>query len=227
MGKRDNETWVTELKGKRGRYMLEIAFQDLGDALLPPIRWYLSQHLANSPNLDNGSYQELDQLAQDIAQESLVKIWRRGLNSYAWKASFLTYAKVIALNQARQELRQMRRRRIERWPSSNDDETDREDDEKLSIDELVVTELPIEKRVMLQEAIQCIDHILAKRCPPREREAFLKKYRDGLKSKEIAQLMGTTERAVNLLTFSARERLRDGLEEEGYTLTTLLDILNG
>ena len=69
-------------------------------------------------------------------------------------------------------------------------------------------------------------YILVGRCSHREREAFVRKYLDGLRSKEIARLMGITDRAVNLLTFNARRKLREGLEEVGYTLETVLGILD-
>jgi len=225
---RDDETWVAELKGQRGKQGQEAAFQDLGNTLLSLIRWYLSNCPVLPPSLDNVSVRELDRLAQDIVQESLVSIWQRGLDSFRGDARFLTYAKAIAINQARQKLRQMWRHGEEPWPLLNADGTD-EDNEILSIavrSKMVMAELPPEKQVMLRDVAQFIDRILAGRCSLREREAFVRKYLDGLKSKEIAPLMDTTDRAVNLLTFNARQKLRQGLEEEGYTLATLLDILN-
>jgi len=106
---------------------------------------------------------------------------------------------------------------------------DKEDDKSCSIAvrlKMVVAELPPERRVMLSEILQCVDRILTERCSPREREAFVSKYLDDLRSREIAQLMSTTDRAVNLLTFNARHKLRQGLEQEGYTLETILAILD-
>lgn len=225
---RDDETWVAELKGQRGKQRQEQAFQDLGDALLPLVRWRLSNSAVLPPGLTHPS--DLDQLARDILQDSLVHIWQKGLKLFRGEARFLTYAIAIAINQAGQELRQRRRRREEPRPSFNGDRVDEEDNERLSTairSKMVAAELPPEKQVMLGEVFQCIDYILTERCSPREREAFVRKYLDGLTSKEIAQLMGTTDRAVNLLTFNARQELRQGLEEEGYTLATLLAILDG
>lgn len=71
-----------------------------------------------------------------------------------------------------------------------------------------------------------MNRILTGWCTLREREAFVRKYLDNLRSKEIAQLMNTTDQAVNMLTFSARKKLREGLEDEGYTLATLLHVLD-
>lgn len=226
---RDDETWVAELKGQRGKQRQEQAFQDLGDALLPLMRWYLSNCAELPPSLAHSSNHDLGQLAHDIVQESLVHIWQKGLDLYRGDARFLTFAKKIAINQARQKLRQLWRCREELWPSF-DSNGMIEEDERLSIairSKMVATELPPEKQVMLGEVFQCMDYILTERCSPREREAFVRKYLDGLTSKEIAQLMGTTDRAVNLLTFNARQKLRQGLEEEGYTLEMLLAILDG
>jgi RNA polymerase sigma factor (sigma-70 family) len=226
---RDDETWVAELKGQRGKQRQEEAFQDLGNVLLALVRWYLSNSGVLSPRLARGSYHDLDQLAQDIVQDSLVRIWRKGLELYRREAKFLTFAKAVAINQARQKLRQLRRRGEEPWPSFDDDGMDTADDERLSIavrSEMVMTELPPEQRVMLREVLQCMDRVLTDWCSAREREAFVRKYLDGLSSKKIAQLMGTTEGAVNLLTFNARQKLRQGLEEERYTLAALLDILD-
>ena len=227
---RDNETWVAELKGQRGKQRQEAAFQDLGSALFPLMRWYLSNRAELPLSLAHSTNHDLGQLAHDIVQESLAQIWQKGLKLFRGDASFLTFAKKIAINQARQKLRQMWRRREEPWPSFSDDGMDEDDYERFSIavrSKMVVAELPPEKQVILGEVVQCIDHILTERCSPREREAFVRKYLDGFKSKEIAQLMGTTDRAVNLLTFNARQKLRQGLEEEGYTLETLLAVLDG
>ena len=223
---RDNETWIAELKGQRGKQRQKAAFQDLGNTLLPLMRWYLS----NRPFFSTGrSYHDLDQLAQDIVQDSLVCIWQKGLELFRGEARFLTFAKAIAFNEARQKLRQMRRRGEKPWSSFEDRGIEEGDSQDLSIairSKMVVAELPPEKRLMLREVVQCVDHILVGRCSRREREAFVRKYLDGLRSKEIARLMGTTDRAVNLLTFNARRKLREELEEEGYTLETVLDILD-
>lgn len=223
---RDDETWIEELKGQKGKQRQETAFQNLGNVLLPLIRWYLS----NRPALPPGqTHDNLDQLAQDIVQESLVSIWEKGLDSYRGEAKFITYAKAIAFNQARQKLRQMWRRKEVPLPSFDGEVAEEGNDERVSIAMhlgMITIELSPEKRIMLQEVLRCMDHTLTRRCTLREREAFVSKYLDALKSKEIAQLMDTTDRAVNLLTFNARHKLRQGLEEEGYTLLTLLHILN-
>ena len=227
---RDDDTWIAELEGRRGKQRQTEAFHDLGNGLLALVRWYLSDSAALPPGLAHGSYQDLDQLAQDIVQESLVRIWQKGLDLYRGDARFPTFAKAIAINQARQRLRQLWRRREEPRPSFDGNRVDEEREERLSIavrSKLVLAELPPEKRVMLREAIRCIDRLLVERCSPREREAFVSKYLDGLRSKEIAWSMDTTDRAVNLLTFNARRKLRQGLEEGGYTLATLMDILGG
>jgi len=226
---RDDETWIAELKGQRGKRAQEAALQDLGNGLLPLIRWYLSARPALPPGLSHGSYHDLDQLAQDIVQDSLVCLWQKGVDRYRGEAKFLTFAKMVAIYQARQKLRQMRRRREEPGLGFDADGTDEEGDSGFSLStrlKAVMKELPPEKRVMLREVGRSLDRILAGRCSAREREAFVKKYVHGFTSKEIAQSMGTTDRAVNLLTFNARRKLRQVLEEEGYTLEMLLDILD-
>jgi RNA polymerase sigma factor (sigma-70 family) len=226
---RDNDAWVTELKGQRGKQLQEKAFQDLGNALLSPVRWYLTNRSALPPGLSHGSFHDLDQLAQDIVQESLVSIWEKGLDSYRGEAKFITYAKAIAFNQARQKLRQMWRRKEVPLPPFDGEVAEEGNDERVSIAMhlgRITIELSPEKRIMLQEALRCMNRILTGWCTLREREAFVSKYLDNLRSKEIARLMNTTDRAVNMLTFSARNRLREGLEDEGYTLATLLHVLD-
>ena len=61
----------------------------------------------------------------------------------------------------------------------------------------------------------------------REREAFVKRYLDGLTAKQVAQHMSTTDRAVNLLTFNARKKLRMGLEQDGYSSEAVAAALHG
>jgi RNA polymerase sigma factor (sigma-70 family) len=225
---RDDETWIAELKGQRGKRAQEAAFQDLGNGLLPLTRWYLSARPALPPGLSHGSYHDLDQLAQDIVQDSLVCIWQKGVDLYRGEARFFTFAKMVAINQARQKLRQMRRRREEPGLGFADG-MDEEGDSGFSLStrlKAVMKELPPEKRVILREVGRSMDRILAGRCSAREREAFVKKHVHGLTSKEIARSMDTTDRAVNLLTFNARRKLREALEAEGYTLEILLGILD-
>ena len=206
-----------------------MAFQDLGNVLLPLMRWYLSNSTALPLGLTHSSYHDLDQLAQDIVQDSLAQIWQKGLRLYRREAQFLTFAKAVAISQARQKLRQVRRRREELWPSFSDDGMNEEVNHRFSIavrSRMVMPELSPEKRVALWEVVQCVDRILVERCSPREQEAFVRKYVDGLSSKEIAGLMDATDRAVDLLTFNARHKLRRGLEEAGYTLAIVLSILD-
>ena len=229
MDNRDDATWVAELEGQRGKQRQEEAFQDLGKTLLSCVLWYLSNRAALPPGLAHGSHYDLDQLAQDITQESLACIWQKGLGSYRGEARFLTFAKSIAINQARQRLRHMWRRKDEPWPSSDGDEMEEGPNgfPVTTRSEIVMQELAPEKRMMLKEALHCVDRILMRRCTPREREAFVKRYLDGLTSKEIARLMNATEQAVNMLTFNARQKLKQGLgEEKGYTLETLLASLD-
>jgi RNA polymerase sigma factor (sigma-70 family) len=226
---RDNDAWVAELKGQRGKQIQEKAFQDLGNALLSPVRWYLTNRSALPPGLSHGSFHDLDQLAQDIVQDSLVRIWQRGLKLYRGETRFLTYAKVIAINQARQKLRQMWQKGEKSLPLPCDENIEEGDEERFPISApfgTLMAELSPEKQVMLKDVLQSIDHILDRWCSRRERQAFVRKYLDNLRSKEIAQLMNTTDRAVNMLTFNARNRLREGLEDEGYTLATLLHVLD-
>lgn len=228
MTNRDNETWIAELRGEQGRQQQEAAFQDLGNALLPLIRWYLSNDENLPKKLSPSSFREREQLAQDIVQDALVSIWQRGLDLYRGEAKFMTFAKVVAINQAKQKLRRVWRRGEERWSSFDDDARDQEDDERLSLaarSKMVAAELSPEKQAMLMEVCHCIDHILAGRCSAREREAFTSKYLDGLSSKAIAESMNTTNGAVNMLTYSARQKLKEGLEKDGFTLESLLDVL--
>jgi RNA polymerase sigma factor (sigma-70 family) len=222
---RDDETWVADLLGLRGKQKQEAAFQDLGNFLLPRVRWYLSNCAAPLCNTS-----DLDHLTQDIVQDCLERIWQTGLRLYRREARFLNYAKQIAFNEARQKLRQRWRRREEPGSSLERDDEDEEGDDSLFVaanSVWVVAELPAEKQVMLKEALHYVDRILMERCSPREHKAFVHKYVDGLPAQEIAQLMKTTDRAVNLLTYSARQKLRQGLEEGGYTLAAFLVILNG
>lgn len=227
MEHRDDDAWVAELTGQQGPHKQAEAFQDLGQILFTCIHWYLSSRAALPPTLASGSRHDLDELAQDIVQESLERIWRVGLGSYRKQAHFLTFAKAIAINQARQRLRHMWRRRDEPWPLSEEDEME-QDSPDLPVtgrSEIVMQEQTPEKRAMITEVQRCVERSLKEQCTPREREAFVKRYVDGLSSKEAAQAMKTTERAVNMLTFNARKRLREGLEAEGYTLETTRSIL--
>ena len=106
MRDRDSETWLDELRGNRGKDRQEEAFQDLGDFLFARVHWYLMNRATLPPKFS------LEQHTHDITQDSLEAILKKGLNSYKGKGSFLGYARVIAINKARETLRTVWRRSV-------------------------------------------------------------------------------------------------------------------
>jgi RNA polymerase sigma-70 factor (ECF subfamily) len=96
---RSNEAWLLALR-QPGEAQEE-AFEELRDYLLRAVLFYLHNHRSD---LGGFTGEELRQLAEDMAQESLVAI-SNSLTQFRGEAKFTTWAYRFAVNRAATELR--------------------------------------------------------------------------------------------------------------------------
>jgi RNA polymerase sigma factor (sigma-70 family) len=107
---RNNEKWTTELCGSDLQEQAQ-AFQDLGRYLFVLACQFLSDQRANLPYIANLAHSEIEELAQDCVQETLVKVWQAVCKNSRFKgeAKFTTYATSILLNEIKAWIRRHRR----------------------------------------------------------------------------------------------------------------------
>ncbi len=133
--------------------------------------------------------------AQDLCQETFLRMVRSA-DTYQATGQFQSWLFRIAGNLARSRAR---RRKILRWFSFEEHHPDPPSTEPDALQELEMSE----SRIEVREAIA--------RLPDRQREALVLKQYQNLKYREIADAMGLSVNAVQMLLHRAMQSLRKDL----------------
>ena len=134
--------------------------------------------------------------AEDVAQESFVRVWRQAPRWRAGEARFDTWLYRVALNLCYDRLR-----------------CRREDVGEAPPDRLDPDPLP-DQRLMQADAAGLVDRAL-RALPPRQREAIILHYYQELSNVEAAAVMDVSVEALESLLSRARRALRGMLRESG------------
>ena len=137
--------------------------------------------------------------AQDLCQETFIRMIRSA-DKYQPQGQFQSWLFRIAGNQARSRLR---RQKIVRWVSLDPDRPDPPAKTPDAYEQMAQEETRL-------EVTQAIDKL-----PARQKEALLLKQYQGLKYKEIAETMGLTVSAVQMLLHRAMLALKDDFSRKG------------
>lgn len=202
MEERTNEQWLEALRGPgHGK-----ALRELRATLVRGLRISLRTRVRSG----------LDELAEDSAQEALIKIMNN-LDSFRGESRFTTWAQKIAIRVAFTELRRLR------WQDVSLDEalerhehtgsrTDAFSDGGHTPEEIST------RRDMLDSVRTFIDQELTER----QRTAMTVVMFEGLPLEEAARRMGTNRNALYKLLHDARQQLKKRLEREGLTTEEVL-----
>ncbi|MEL6226291.1 MAG: sigma-70 family RNA polymerase sigma factor [Pseudomonadota bacterium] len=174
---------LTKLLVRVGRDSDEQAFRELHDALAPRIKAYMMRQGANGD------------LAEELAQEVMVRVWRKANMFSPDKGAATTWAYTIARNL---RIDRIRRERVwDEMPDGYDDTPDQADlpDEQVSTDE---------RATRVREALQEL--------PPDQAEVIELSFLDGLSHSEIAEKLSTP-----LGTVKSRMRLAYGRLQQHLT----------
>ena len=146
--------------------------------------------------------------ARDICQETFLRILKKS-SRFKPGAKFSTWMYQIALNLCRDQLRRKRR-----WSSliveavtRSEDDRPREDADPSAADPAAVAELR-EKREAVTQALSTI--------PPEQREVLVLKEFEGLKFREIAEILGCPESTVKSRMYYGLNGLRSVLVRQGF-----------
>lgn len=191
---RSNEDWLQALRSPAS----EQALEELRVVLLRGLRAVLASRV------DAGA----DSLAEDFAQEALLKILA-SLDTFRGESRFTTWAQKIAIHIALSELR---RRRWKDVPLQTITEN-AEGDELTPVS--MADGQPQPDQVADQhELLATVRHLLFHELTERQRAAMLAILQDGLPLREVAERMDTNPNALYKLLHDARRRMKQRLEEK-------------
>lgn len=150
------------------------------------------------------------EIAEDLVQETFVKLCRFGSSFRGSDAKFSTWLYSIAGNQCRDHLRHTARRPEMALGEYEDNVADGDFD---SLDPIPYNgDSPVEEHVLRME-LQATLRAAVDSLPEKERMAIILREYQGLEYKDIAEILGSPLGSVKVLIFRARQRLRSKLGE--------------
>lgn len=187
---RANNVWIEALQADGA--LREAALSDLRAVLLIGLKTALKSRS-----------DFVDSLLDDFVQDSLVRILR-SLDQFQNRSRFVTWATAIAIRVALTELRKRRWRDVSL--------------EKLVADTgfepSAVAETTPDRES--QPIIAAMYRIIGSDLTDKQRTVLLAEIK-GMAQEEIARQMGSSRNALYKLSHDARQRLKQGLEEAGFT----------
>lgn len=143
--------------------------------------------------------------AEDLVQETFVKLCRFGDSFRGSDAKFSTWLYSVAGNQCRDYLRHTGRRPEAPLADFEEDFADSLADQPSDDDSPEDHIIRMETRAALKTTVDSL--------PEREREAIILREYQGLEYKEIADIIGCPLGSVKVLIYRARQRLRDRMKD--------------
>jgi len=202
LNRRTNEQWLTELRGDEGAVAQEQAYIDLGRYILV-VAYKILQ--SNQPE---ATPSEVHEYAIDMTQSVLEKM-PQIIDNYRGESPFTIWAGKFTHRFAMSELRKPERRLGMLHYDSSIDGIE-------SIAALIDPSITPETATLREERVQ----ILAKgfeKLSERERTALWQSIVEDKSGQEIANNLGISRNELYRLTIAARKRLRDFLEEAGFS----------
>lgn len=199
---RDNSEWLAALRSSGPSQ--SAALTDLREILVSGLRRGLSKWLEPySPDLEG--------LAQDTAQEALVRILDR-LDTFEGRSRFTTWAYKIAINLARSDLRR------KQWQDVSLDEMLEPESEERAGRSLVDPDIGPEGTVEQRELMRQIEGILLEELTPRQLSLMKAVALRGIPMEAIAQKLGVKRNALYKMMHDARLKLKRRMALEGLDL---------
>jgi len=215
MTERTNEDWIRDLQAE-GSARAE-ALADLAARLTRGLNYYL---VNDRSDLADRSVEELQQMAQDFAQDAVLKVLDN-LDTFRSESMFITWATKIAARVAISELRRAR------YKDYSLEHLTAEGEVMPSITSLSISpgagprpEEYTERREILDK----IDEALSTALTDRQRTALMAIAIDQTPIDVVAQKMGTNRNALYKLLHDARLKLKTYMEDQGLTLDYITDL---
>jgi RNA polymerase sigma-70 factor (ECF subfamily) len=215
MTNRTNEEWLADLSSTDQKRTQ--ALEDLRERLERGLTFYLSHERSD---LNERSTEELQQMAQDFAQDALLKILDN-LDTFRSESLFTTWATKIAARVAISELRRARWRDYSLENLTGDGEIM---PTVTSVDISPADAPQPEDHTERREILDLLDDAINTALTERQRTALMAHAIDGLPVEEIARRMGTNRNALYKLIHDARLKLKRHMELQGISLDYLAEL---
>ncbi len=212
---RSNEAWLRALTGAPAEQ--DAAITALHARLQRGLYWYLARERSD---LAGRSQVELEQMAEDYAQDSVMRVLQR-LDSFRGESLFTTWATRIALRIAISDLRRARYRDFRLDDLTAEGESLPARIAALPHDDRSPTPEGVAEREDVQERIA---RALREALTPRQRQALEAVVLQGVPLEVVAQQMGSNRNALYKLVHDARRKLRAELEAQGLDVAYMLDL---
>lgn len=208
---RTNEQWVADLSGEPEAQAA--ALQDLRQRLQHSILYYLGQERSDLRAL---SGQELERMAEDIAQDATLRVMDN-LHNFRGESLFTTWANRIAIRLAISDLRRARYKDF-----SLDDLT--AEGEILPATQTNNSPPNPEKAVERTDVLAKINRAMQEALTERQYQALTAVALRGVPMDVVAEQMGTNRNALYKLLHDARRKLKSHLESQGLSLDYMLNL---
>ena len=218
MTERTNQEWLADLRA--GEAIRAEALVDLRERLRRGLYYYLSRERSD---LSDRSPDEIGQMAEDFAQDALLKVLDN-LDTFRGESRFTTWAAKIAVRVAISELRRVR------WKNYSLDTLTLEGEfmPRLTETPSVSPSTPPhpEKATERQNVSQLIETAISETLTERQRTALVAAVIDDVPLDEVARRLDTNRNALYKLIHDARLKLRRHMEAEGLSLDYLMDLFS-
>lgn len=209
VSRRSNEEWLSDLRGESGVEAQSRALQDLGNYLYIVNYNYLYRHQATISLLQNWNTDELAELAQDCAQDTLIKIANDNfalLCRFSDRGRFTSWAAVVAQRVTSSTVRLAHFNRVQ----SNLEK----------VTSLSPSKFAPSTQISQQEVIDELQDCINRLSKIRSRvlvECILHERR----SRDVAIEMDRSENAINLQVLHAKRQVRLCMESKGLGIDVL------
>jgi RNA polymerase sigma-70 factor (ECF subfamily) len=212
---RSNEDWLHALEA--GGDSQAAALADLRAYLLRAARYALYRRAGRLPQRAPA---DLDQLAEDCAQEAVLSILAR-LGTFRGDSRFTTWAYTFAIHAALVAARR------EAWKTVPLDPILDDPGGTARLGETATGDADPDRMVRRSEAWAVVREVLEHELTDRQRQALLALLVEEVPLDELARHWGSNRNAIYKLVHDARRRLRARLESRGFPVGEILELFGG
>ncbi len=212
---RTNDEWLTDLRSSSVSVQAK-ALADLRERLQRSVLYYLSQERSDLRGL---SSQELMQMAEDIAQDGLLRIMEN-LDTFRGESQFTTWANRIAVRLAISDLRRARYKDFSLDNLTAEGELMPSSDAPSTSAPAPNPESATERSDVMAKINRAFDEALTERQFKALEAVAIK----GIPMDLVAEQMGTNRNALYKLLHDARRKLRAHLESQGLTIDYMMTL---
>ena len=212
---RTNETWLSDLRSEPPR--CTDALEDLRRHLERGIYFYLRN---DRSDLSDRTAEAIQQMAQDFAQEAILKILDN-LDTFRSEAKFTTWATKIAIRVAISELRRVRWKDYSLdYMTAGGELMPRTRSLSITPDSAPTPENHIERK----EVLRMVDYAIENVSTARQRTALRAFAIENVSTKILAEHMNTNRNALYKLVHDARVKIKLYLQAQGLSVEYILSL---